>query len=360
MPDGRGVPPRQLAGCQAFADFATVRGADVDELAQSVPATIGFILESAGGIRSTPALATAAATFLGNTLALLRPDARWRVPDGGPREVGAGRMSFVVDDLVARLLEPGAVDAERLAELQTTISGWAAEESEAALDAAAPHPEPLDRAQRLAGYRRPATPTDTYLDDAGVAIAYGERWAQGEPPHDAYERVSHPERFAPLHAVADALIAFLADEYDARVEEEVAFAADSRADPAQVVRAVRVTPTAPDAAPLTFVFTDFPGVVLLAGALFQQAFPACGCDACDETAEFQAGELERDVFAVVEGGFGEAYPFGVAHWYAHAIVAPDGSGSSSGRGDVGAERPARLERATRILAGLPHGWRAWQ
>lgn len=171
--------------------------------------------------------------------------------------------------------------------------------------------------------------------------------------------MTHPERFAPLHDVADALIAFVSDGYDVRVEEGADVAAGSRLRAEQIIRAVRITPLTPDAAPLTFVFTDFPGVIVMAGVLLDAPFPTCGCDACDETAASQTDELESLVFAVVEGGFGEAYPVGAAWRYAHAIVAPDGASSSSGMGDMGREYALRLEAAAHRLAALPRGWQPW-
>jgi len=351
-------PVRHLDGYAPFAELARARGEDVTALSLSVPAAIAFIAAAADDIRSADGLAAAAATFLGNVIARLRPDACWHVV-GDQREVGAGRIWFVIDDLVARLIEPGGVDAGRLAELDAAIARWALEESDAELEALTPHPRPLDRPERRARYRRPEIPAPTFADDAGEPIAYGERWGADGPPDDAYERVTHPERFAPLLEVANALIAFLADEYDVRVDEGVDVAADSGVRADQVVRAVRLTPSAQDAAPLTVVFTDFPGVVVTAGVLFESPFPTCGCDACDETAASQVDDLESLVFAVAEGGFGEAYPVGAARWYAHAIVAPDGASSSSGRGDVGSEPADRLESAARRLAALPNGWRPW-
>ena len=45
-------------------------------------------------------------------------------------------------------------------------------------------------------------------------IEYGNRWASrgGTPPEDSYSVDEHPERFAPLHTVAAALIDYLVDD----------------------------------------------------------------------------------------------------------------------------------------------------
>ena len=62
--------------------------------------------------------------------------------------------------------------------------------------------------------------------------------------------------------------------------------------PNEVVHAVRVTPRNPASAPLTFVFTPFPGVYLHAGSLHDFHFPVCGCDACDDSVADLVEELE--------------------------------------------------------------------
>lgn len=99
---------------------------------------------------------------------------------------------------------------------------------------------------------------------------------------------THPERFAPLHTVATALLHHLAARYDVTVEEGAGLAAVLEHAPApdQVVRACRLTPRGPareSTAPLTIVLTRFPGVLMHAGALASFAFPVCGCDACDDS-----------------------------------------------------------------------------
>src|SRR5690606_7784960 len=163
---------------------------------------------------------------------------------------------------------------------------------------------------------------------------------------------SHSERFAPLWVVADALVDHLATTYDVAVDDSPSVAADYvvavpavvravRVTPAAataaplpialtplrwyvahdgllhapsvaadyvvavpaVVRAVRVTPAAATAAPLTFALTPFPGVVVHAGLLHDTSFPGCGCDACDETWQGAAEDLEELVSAVVGGRF---------------------------------------------------------
>ncbi|KNC19066.1 hypothetical protein AC792_08035 [Arthrobacter sp. RIT-PI-e] len=156
------------------------------------------------------------------------------------------------------------------------------------------------------GYRRPALPVQTYRDDAGQPVDYGQRWA-GSPPDDAYSRTSNLQRFASLHTVADSLIEWLQNTFDVRVEESPAVVDDFLQSPGDIIRAVRISPRDPAAAPLTFVLTDFPGVFLHAGALRDFHFPSCGCDTCDDDVVRLADDLEWTVHAVVNGGYSERY-----------------------------------------------------
>jgi len=156
----------------------------------------------------------------------------------------------------------------------------------------------------MTDYVRPDVAPQTFTDDTGTAIDYGDRWPQS-PPSDSYSVVSNPDRFAPLQVIAAALIDWLADTFEVTIVDDPAASDDLLHLPDTVTRAVRVTPRSADAATLTFVFTGFPGVILHAGLLHDFPFPVCGCDACDETWERAADEMEWTVRTVVEGGFAE-------------------------------------------------------
>lgn len=158
-------------------------------------------------------------------------------------------------------------------------------------------------------YTRPKVAPMEFHDGAGDVIEYGTRWASrgGTPPEDSYSVVSHPERFAPLHTVATALIDHLTSSYDVTLEEGDHVAVGLLHPPTaeETVRAVRLTPRGEASAPLVMVLTDFPGVRLYAGVLFSESYPSCGCNACDERWEPLADELEWETFAIVDGGFAE-------------------------------------------------------
>jgi hypothetical protein len=116
----------------------------------------------------------------------------------------------------------------------------------------------------------------------------------GGPPEEAYSRLTHPERFAPVVDAADGLVAALSAAYDVIVEPAVL---------EWTVRATRLVPTA--GAPLTVGISDFPGARLAYGAWCIAGFPTCGCDACDEDAPDVIEEMVRLVDDVVHGRFVE-------------------------------------------------------
>lgn len=210
----------------------------------------------------------------------------------------------------------------------------------------------------MSSYTRPAIDAPVFRDADGQVIDYGNRWS-GSPPEDTYSVDTHPERFAPIHTVADALIAHLRDSYDVDVDEGSEVASDLRHPTYHdVVRAVRIRPNDPTCASLTVVFTAYPGVYVHAGLLNDFHYPVCGCDACDSNWQAEADELERQVLAVVAGRYRETVERrGLDPWIGHAFTYPDGS-SSGGSREQGASRE-RLEAAASILRRLPEGWSAW-
>jgi hypothetical protein len=165
-------------------------------------------------------------------------------------------------------------------------------------------------------------------------------------------------RFAPLHLVADALIDYLEREYDVEVIDDLHYADDLWRARSGVTRAVRVTPAAADTTPITFVFTDYPGVVLHAGLVHDFFYPICGCDACDETWSSVADDMEFAVEAVVTGGYSERITreHG-ASWIWSQFGHPDGPGRG---GSVSDDPPGALDAAAARLRALPDGrWAAW-
>ena len=120
-----------------------------------------------------------------------------------------------------------------------------------------------------------------------------------------------------------------------------------------MIRAVRITPDDPAAAPLTFVFTSFPSVLVHAGLLHDFLYPVCGCDACDETWERMADRMEWELRTVVEGGYTET-----AAGRSVGFRLADESGMRSGSGRSQDLPRARLDAAVRTLSMIDV-WNAW-
>ena len=141
------------------------------------------------------------------------------------------------------------------------------------------------------------------------------RWGREGPPEEAYGRVTNPERFAPLHDAALEMIGRL--EADFNVQRVEGYGLDEELESKRGLArpSVRLSPADPEAAPITVVFTDFPGLFVRFGRWKEELFPVCGCDACDETAESGIESLIEKVDWVTAHGFREAVqaprgPFG--------------------------------------------------
>lgn len=125
------------------------------------------------------------------------------------------------------------------------------------------------------------------------------RWGPEGPPEEAYSRVTDPERYLGLHAVADGLI----DDLLARFEVAAGPSDEVGLWRGDVVRATGLRP-AGGGAPITVILTGF-AVAVRAGHCFRRPFPTCGCDACDETPADAALHLAEVVGIIVAGGLTE-------------------------------------------------------
>ena len=215
-------------------------------------------------------------------------------------------------------------------------------------------------------YVRPALPNQVFHDAGGNVIDYGNRWRDRPgrmPPDDLYEVISNPQRFAGFHTLADALVEHLRANYDVSVTEDAAFSADLMSAHEDVARAVRVVPESPDGAPLTFVYTEYPSLILHAGLLHDFPFPTCGCDACDETVEALADDLEDTVLAVVAGQFAETVspssspPFDIEVGYE---LRRRGLPFWKRGGHGAYANSSRVKAVEARLRDLPNGWQPWR
>jgi hypothetical protein len=175
------------------------------------------------------------------------------------------------------------------------------------------------------------------------------------PPPEAYHRVTDAGRFRPLHEEALALLEHLHNRFN--VQRTEGDAVDAGLDAGQRLSrpTVRLVPADPAAAPIVVAFTSFPGLVIRCGRWHVARFPACGCDACGETAAGEAARL-RDLVAQVTGGrFREAIslPLIGAAWYEYELGAP---GQRRGRSRL----PRARARQLIASGGRRHGWAPWR
>lgn len=152
-------------------------------------------------------------------------------------------------------------------------------------------------------YVRPSVPEQVYRDESGAVIDYGNRWGVESPPDDSYTRTSNLDRFEPLLLVAEALIDHLVSTYEV-TSTPVDF--DDTGWNCSTIRALKLTPTGEGRASLRFRLTDYPSVEVDSGLARHVDFPVCSCDACDETWETCAEDIEHLVLAVAAGRFNEA------------------------------------------------------
>ncbi len=134
----------------------------------------------------------------------------------------------------------------------------------------------------------------------------GDRWGVESPPLEAYSRVTDAERFGSLHRVAAELLDRLEREFDA--ERADGYGLDPELEQGfKLARpSVSLVPRDAGAAPIVVAFSAFPGIVVRFGRWCTAAFPTCGCDACDETAEDEIERLKSMIDNLTAGRFREA------------------------------------------------------
>lgn len=332
------APPRFVEGFEPFADVARQAGADPVVLAADLDALWGFIAAHAD-LLTSPETAEAAARFLGNAIVVAHPAARWRMTS--EPEVGTSTRSIPVAGLLRTIVE----HPQQRQPFWEMLASWPQADRDAA--------ELADLAHEQAGvelvvtpvpFVRPPFTVQEFLDEDGRVIPYGSRWPDGSPPEEAYSRVSHPERFAPVATVVDALVDHLETWYAVDVDRRRGEAGG---------RIVQLRP--PMGATITLTLTP-EAVVIEAGALFRDVAPGCACDACDESAATVADHVEETLLAIAAGGLREVFPVGAQRWVHTRILTPAGHGRSSSGAPDPRLSAARLDDAADRLARLPDGW----
>jgi len=117
--------------------------------------------------------------------------------------------------------------------------------------------------------------------------------------------VTDAERYRPLHAAADRVVADLGGRYDVTVRPVELPPAVVDGWSGGVVRAVEIRPRRGEGLTVVVVWTGFPGVALRAGHAHHLIVPSCGCDACDEDVDLLVDDLAEALDALASGGLTE-------------------------------------------------------
>jgi hypothetical protein len=154
------------------------------------------------------------------------------------------------------------------------------------------------------------------------------------PLPEAYNRVTDPERYRPLHTAADQLLGRLRAQYVV----EVVDSDDLREG---VERCVSVTPSR--GAPLRVEFTAFPGLAVRYGRWCEESYPWCGCDACDEDPDDLVEEFESRVQSLVAGQFDEEVTRSGETGWLRSEFGRSGRGRRLEPGDPALAEPGRFQ-----------------
>jgi Family of unknown function (DUF6226) len=189
-----------------------------------------------------------------------------------------------------------------------------------------------------------------------IELMNGNRWGAEGPPLEAYSRVTDPERFESLRQVAAELLDRLELEFD--VERAEGYGLDPELEQGiKLARpSVTLVPRDAGATPILVASSTFPGIAVRFGRWCTYAFPVCGCDACDETAESEIERLKWLIENLTAGRFREAIriPAEGATWQEWEFWAGGGSSAQKSQFDPSLARQL-------VAAGdrLLYEWEPW-
>jgi len=173
----------------------------------------------------------------------------------------------------------------------------------------------------------------------------GNRWGAEGPPLEAYSRVTDPERFASLHQVAAELLDRLEREFEAERAEGYGLDPELEQGVKLARPSVSLVPRDAGAAPIVVAFSTFPGIAVRLGRWCTSAFPTCGCDACDETAEGEIERLNSMIDNLTAGRFREAIRISAEGTARHEWEFWSGGGRSAQRSLLDPARARELVAA---------------
>ncbi|MCR2826498.1 DUF6226 family protein [Microbacterium sp. zg.Y909] len=326
-----------MEGFEQFASYMQEEGSDPAVFAADLSALWGFLADHPAVLES-PELAESAARFVGNVISVVHPAATWRVTP--ELEVGTSTRSIPVAGLVRIMVE----QPEQLDAFTEELSSWpqADQDVQETNALTASGSQPVLQVPPVP-FTRPPFPEEDYRDADGQVIRYGTRWGNGGPPEEAYSRLSHLGRFAPLLLDLDALIGHLQTWYLVDVDRKTV---DQETQ--LVLR--------PSTGATVAITATVESVRIQGGALFRAVAPQCSCDACDESAETAADHLEDVLLAIAAGGLREVFPVGHRRWQHTQLCTLEGERHSSNGEPDRNLTPDELEHITAALRELHDGW----
>ncbi len=134
--------------------------------------------------------------------------------------------------------------------------------------------------------------------------------------------MTHAAGYSVLHDAARELLDQLSRDYAVevitgpQVDEDLAGRTPSETT-------VRLQPSTGAGAPLTVAFTAFPGLIVRFGTWQVEAYPVCGCDACDEQPADLVDRFRDQVRAAVSDGFTES----LTHGWRRSFLTMEAGGS---------------------------------
>jgi hypothetical protein len=173
---------------------------------------------------------------------------------------------------------------------------------------------------------------------------------------EAYSRVTNPERFGSLHAVAAELLDRLELEFEAERAEGYGLDPELEEGLKLARPSITLVPRDTGAAPIVVTFSAFPGVRVRFGRWFITPFPTCGCDACDEVAESETERLKSLIDNLTAGRFREAIkiPALGAAWQEHEFWSVGGRCAQRSQIDR-----ARAQQLVAEGDGSSYDWGPW-
>lgn len=171
-------------------------------------------------------------------------------------------------------------------------------------------------------------------------------------PVDAYGRVTDAIRYQVVVRIAVQLIDELTASYRVELHQGGPELDPELCGGLLVDRVVRLEPSSEDAAPLSIVVTQFPGVAVRAGRWRTELCPTCGCDACDEPPDELVEDLARGLRAVAAGGLLEEIHGGLDP---HLTIS-----LSDGTGSLGSQLGSISRGEVKAMGGpARYDWRPW-